>query len=88
MTGTLTDTLDQEHVLACILARERERMRCLRILSGLANFVRHHGADPTQLALLNKAAAEIEDGSEPAFASWRSRQEQQHHSQPLSKGTT
>lgn len=78
MTGTLTDTLDQEHVLACILAREREQLRCLRTIGRWVQFVRANGADPAVLAVLGKLAREIEEGSDPPFASWEPPTDRRH----------
>ncbi len=78
MTGTLTDALDREHVIACILAREREALRCTRIVGRWANFARSNGADPAQLALLDKIAREIEEGSDPPFASWEPPTDRRH----------
>lgn len=78
MTGSLAEELDREHVLACILAREREQLRCLRVLGRWAIFVRANGADQGLLAVLAKVGAEIEEGSDPPFASWEPPTDRRH----------
>lgn len=82
MTGTLTDALDQEHVLACVLARQREQLRCTRIVGRWAQFVQTHATDDEKrlilLAVLGKVAREIEEGSDPPFASWEPPTDRRH----------
>lgn len=78
MSGTLTDALDQEHVLACVLARQREQLRCTRIVGRWVQFVQANGADPAVIAVLGKLAREIEEGSDPPFASWEPPTDHRH----------
>lgn len=70
MSGTLTDDMEREHVLVAILARERERTRCLRIIARWEAFARRYAAPELALTMLHKAATEIQEGESPPWGTY------------------